>query len=79
MLWPKKHSYKEFDSEKNSFSSKIAPPPPPPITFLMVRPLNGKCPKYPTLARPSTFTKWALNLLPKELEHSGSQACPKLR
>ena len=36
MLWPKKNSYKEFDIEKNSCSSKI---PLPPITFLMVGPL----------------------------------------
>ena len=47
ILWPKKNSFKEFDSEKNSCGSKIEnspspptpPPPPPPITFLIVRPL----------------------------------------
>ena len=44
ILWPKKNSFKEFDSEKNSCGSKIPlhlnpTPPPPPITFLMVRPL----------------------------------------
>ena len=33
-----KNSYKEFDNEKNSCSSKI---PLPPITFLMVRPLDN--------------------------------------
>ena len=32
MLWPKKHSYEEFDNEKNSCGSKI---PLPPTTFLM--------------------------------------------
>ena len=37
MLWPKKHSYKEFDNEKNSRGSKI---PFLPITFLMFRPLG---------------------------------------
>ena len=36
MQGPEKNSYKEFDNEKNSCSSKI---PLPPITFLMVRPL----------------------------------------
>ena len=30
MLWPPKHSYKEFDNEKNSCGSKIPLPPPPP-------------------------------------------------
>ena len=37
MLRPKKNSYKEFDNEKNSCSSKI---PQSPITFLMVHPLK---------------------------------------
>ena len=27
MLWPKKNSYKEFDNQKNSCSSKIPLPP----------------------------------------------------
>ena len=27
MLWPKTHSYKEFDNEKNSCGSKIPFPP----------------------------------------------------
>ena len=39
MLWPKKNSYKEKITKKNSCGSKI-PLPPPPITFLMVRPLK---------------------------------------
>ena len=33
MLWPKKHSYKEFGNEKKSLRLKNSPPP---ITFLMV-------------------------------------------
>ena len=41
MLRPKINSYKEFDNEKNSCSSKI--PTPTPITFLMVCPLISCC------------------------------------
>ena len=37
MLWPKKHSYNEFDNEKKFLRLKNLPPPPP-ITFVMVRP-----------------------------------------
>ena len=40
ILWPKKNSFKEFDSQKNSCGSKIPlhlqphpPPPPPPHNF----------------------------------------------
>ena len=39
MLWPKKHSYKEFHNEKKFLQLENSPSPPPPITFLMVRPL----------------------------------------
>ena len=40
MLWPKKYSYKEFDTKKTFLRLENSPPPPPPITFLMVRPLS---------------------------------------
>ena len=29
MLWPKKHSYKEFDNEKQFLQLENSPPPPP--------------------------------------------------
>ena len=48
MLWPPKHSYKEFDNKKKFLrlektpSPTPTPTPPPPITFLMVRPLDQR-------------------------------------
>ena len=38
MLWTKKNSYKEFDSEKKFLRLENSPPP---ITFVMVGPLSG--------------------------------------
>ena len=40
MQWPKKYSYKVFDTEKKFLRLENSPPLPP-ITFLMVRPLEG--------------------------------------
>ena len=40
MQWPKKNSYKVFDTEKKFLRLKNSPPLPP-ITFLMVRALEG--------------------------------------
>ena len=44
MLWPPKHSYKEFANEKKFLRLENSPshPPPPPITFQMVRPLDQR-------------------------------------
>ena len=81
MLWPKKHSRKEFDSEKNSFSSKIPLPSPSPSPShnFSNGPSLRQVPQVPDPHPTLYFHKPALNLLPKEPEHSGSQACPILR
>ena len=54
MLWPKKHSYKEFDSEKTSFSSKIPPPPSPTHNFSNGPSLEWQVPQVPD-PRPTLY------------------------
>ena len=60
MLWPKKHSYKEFDNEKKFLRLKNLPPPPPPHNFC-----NG-----PSLTRKFSVFTVSPSKIKKNANHS---------